>query len=345
MLIILPNIIMLFGLEDNLVSNEVAMRKSFPKIKLTSPLNALKVFRSYYNESYGLKKTYVNSYIKLKNVLKEDPIPNRVVEGKEGWLFLGNNYNKSLNNSFGIEEFEAGKLFKVVDYLKKVDTYLKNKNISFYVVVAADKNNIYQEKLPFKIIEKPTRLDALKKELKGVNVTLIDLSIPLIQNKDKEELYIKTDSHWNDYGAFIGYSYLIDKFNERGFSNIDKVSLKDFNIRKDASYVGDISKMINDFTKVNRIVFDKKYKSNYSIENKEKGVLYCTNIDKKLKIMMHHDSFSLAWMPFLIETFGQSIFLKNYQLDKVAIEKNRPDIVVFEIIERDIAVFSKQKAP
>ena len=42
------------------------------------------------------------------------------------------------------------------------------------------------------------------------DVKVLDLRPALIQGKAREQVYFKTDSHWNYLGATIGYDALID---------------------------------------------------------------------------------------------------------------------------------------
>jgi hypothetical protein len=51
---------------------------------------------------------------------------------------------------------------------------------------------------------------------------------------------------------------------------------------------------------------------------------------------MYRDSFSIAWIPYFVESFEESIYLTNYNIDGAFIEKVKPDIVIYEIVERNL---------
>ena len=102
-LLLIPNVVLLFGLESNLETNENLKHATFPKIEINKPTKTLSAINSFYTGNFGLKKTAVNQYIYFKRaILKEDPLPNYMVTGKDNWYFLGNQYNNVFKNTFGV---------------------------------------------------------------------------------------------------------------------------------------------------------------------------------------------------------------------------------------------------
>ena len=51
---------------------------------------------------------------------------------------------------------------------------------------------------------------------------------------------------------------------------------------------------------------------------------------------------SIAPVKYINETFGESVYIKNHSFDKKLIEKENPDIVLYEIAERAIVIPSKK---
>ena len=73
--------------------------------------------------------------------------------------------------------------------------------------------------------------------------------------------------------------------------------------------------------------------NNYEYRYKGKG---------KLKVLVFRDSFSTSMIQFLKEYFGESIYIWHHDFNKEIIEQEKPDIVITEIIERDIDVLIKK---
>lgn len=304
-----------------------------------------KQFKNYYSKNYGLKTPLANSYLGLKsNVLKETPLPERVVNGKNNWFFMGNYYNETFNDAYGNAQIIDYKTEDIIKKLNKVNAYLTSKNIEFYIVIAPNKNNIYKEYLPFKFAQQKTNLQVLKKNIENIpNLNFLDLSEALKKQKDNNEfLYIKSDSHWNDLGAYYGYHELISELNKK--NEIPIVPLSDYSIEIEVRNQFDLTKMINYNFNDSKIVLNKINKTKAKSVIPDKNVYrHYINPEKEKVIILHRDSFANALTQFLNESFGESFYLKKYELNKKLIEKVKPDIVIFEIVERDIISLIKQK--
>lgn len=341
--LILPNIILFSGAEKNLTNNENRAQANVPKFNTKQPIQSIGKFKNYYLQNFGLKTVLVNNYIKLKtNYLNENPIPNRTLKGKDGWHFLGNENNNVLNNSFGNDVFKTQELNNTVNYLVTINNYFKSQNIAFYFVIAPDKNNIYQEFLPYKLKQNATKLDVLKKEIKKKsNLTVIDLTQPLLNNKSLKQLYFKTDTHWNFDGAFIGYNYTIDVINKD--YNIEKTKIQDYKIEQENYTEGDLIKMINQVKAETYNKYTKIKKTQVKEIYSEKNKMRFKNETKQYKMLQFRDSFANYWYSFFNESFAETLYLKKYTFTKAEIESFKPDIVILEIVERNINLLSELK--
>ncbi|MGB0176409.1 MAG: hypothetical protein ACPF9D_04530, partial [Owenweeksia sp.] len=58
-----------------------------------------------------------------------------------------------------------------------------------------------------------------------------------------------------------------------------------------------------------------------------------------LKIMVWRDSFGPGISKFISESFGESIFVSGYELDWDLIEREKPNIVVQEVVERKLDIY------
>jgi hypothetical protein len=61
---------------------------------------------------------------------------------------------------------------------------------------------------------------------------------------------------------------------------------------------------------------------------------FLNNQQAKGQLILFHDSFAGAWTPFLVYHFNQITTRWQYDLDPAWIERNKPDIVVTEMLER-----------
>ena len=333
MLLILPNIVMVFDKTNKKDDND------FPELNLKKQKESISSLKSYYLDNFGLKDFFLKNYLKTKtNLLKENPKPNSVVKGKNGWYFLGNQYNNVLDDAYGNDDFTDKELNNIILSIKDINNYLNSKNIKFYLVVPPNKSSIYKEHLPYKLSQNTNKLTVLKNKLVNeINFKIIDLTDTLLASKNEAQLYHKTDSHWNDLGAFIGYSKTIKEISKD--IEVSLANKSDFNITTQIVDNNDLIKMINTTAENETVIF--KPKNDINPEPYLNSYHRYLNPDKNLKIIMHRDSYADAWIKYFIESFGETFFLENYKLDKDLIEKVKPDIIIFEIIERNLTTLSK----
>ena len=336
LMLIVPNVVLIFNLETN-KNNENRKFHSLQDFNPKDPIASLFQYKNYYSENFGLKTTLVNNYIDFKfRVLNETPMSNKVVKGKDGWYFLGNSYNNTLDNAFGHNHFSRNELKEMSSRIWEIKSYLHEKNIAFYIVIPPNKNSIYKEYLPYQLDEEESSLSVLKNYLRAeINFEIIDLTESLLIEKNKNRLYYKTDSHWNDYGAFIGYKETIKHLNQD--FTIPSVSLTDYNVDIKSADQGDIIKMINLEIEESVLTLTKKISSDSTLSNVSGEHNQMINQNNNLKLFLCHDSFSYAWMLYFNETFDDIKYLKNYKISKKQIEQEKPDIVIFEIVERNIS--------
>lgn len=134
--------------------------------------------------------------------------PENVIIGKEGWLYLGDSYNQAVSDGRRrATNADVAMSKKIGEAAKAWNDYLLAKNVKiFRIMVAPDKGSIYPEYMPDwakPVISNPT--DALFLEAnEGI---FVDLRLPLLAAKEtlRDDIYFKTDSHWNELGAAIAF--------------------------------------------------------------------------------------------------------------------------------------------
>ncbi|PSG90542.1 alginate O-acetyltransferase AlgX-related protein [Aurantibacter aestuarii] len=330
-ILILPNLMMLFSRKNSFQPSSI-----HPKVLVSE-------FKSYYAEHYGSKETLLTNYIAFKkNTLKENALPNRIIKGKNDWWFLGNHYNNSLNDAFGVERFSENDLYNISKYLESWDTYLKTKDIVFYILIVPDKNKIYKEHLPFKMTTKFPRVNQLESYLKDKDLNFINLTSTILKAKQTNQVYLKNDTHWSSLGAFSGYKRLLENIQHK--FNIKPELLENYSIVNEESYQGDIPRLVYEEDPIIKPYLDKSIYNFKQIFDYEYERHYF-NESRETDILLFHDSFMLAMIPFMNETFKNTRFLKSIQLDRAKIEAYQPDIVVLELVERNLSELISLKKP
>ncbi|QMI05464.1 hypothetical protein [Citrobacter sp. RHB25-C09] len=135
--------------------------------------------------------------------------PKKVLIGKDGWLFLGDSFAKTLTKKIRGASVSDTDLINV----RKANTawnefFRKNGVQDFKLIIGPDKDSVYTDKLPeWDMHAHDTVLDSL---LHSNTELYVDTITPLLQEKVKTDkpLYYHTDTHWNSYGAAIAFNAL-----------------------------------------------------------------------------------------------------------------------------------------
>ncbi|HNB81745.1 MAG TPA: hypothetical protein PLP14_06560, partial [Chitinophagaceae bacterium] len=161
----------------------------------------------------------------------------------------------------------------------------------------------------------------------------------LLVARRKREVYYKNDTHWNTYGGFIAYQDLMKRI-AQDFHQIKPFAESDFTILPAQNHEGDLAAMMG-LNRVNpRDEFvmqfkDHKYQLNFDIPTQMILKYHNTLPDTtSLKLIMFRDSFGSYLIPFLNNHFKETVFVWNYIFMNRLIDVEKPDIVVFESLQR-----------
>jgi len=304
----------------------------------------------YYRSHFSFRGALVNMHTFIvRSFLAGNPLPNKVVEGSDGWFFLGDDYSGEISESMGLLNFSDDELAVVVDSLSARAFWLREHDISYYVFIAPNKTSIYGNKLQIQRSHRRTPAQQLDSALFGkVNV----LNFGKILRECRELVYYKTDSHWNDHGALRAYEFIIESVTnslslmgepiDRSNLNFDTVTVSQRDLTRqlgirisetvvELSLRNPTAKATTEHwpmegARVRADVFERRY----------------LNSKQPYKAVFFHDSFGEQLEPFLAESFGESVFVWDHRFNRKAIEREKPDIVVHIIAERNLEVIGQR---
>jgi hypothetical protein len=137
--------------------------------------------------------------------------PTQVIVGKNDWFFLGNQYSQSLEIYRYDREYHSTSR---VDLLNQAFEDLKElqKGIdSLYVFVAPEKGSIYPENFPDWVADGRQFGRVLTAVEFPPFITDLYSDIAAKKLPDGPLLYERHDSHWSQYGAWLGYQAIAQK--------------------------------------------------------------------------------------------------------------------------------------
>ena len=319
----------------------------FPAFTPQYPLLWKSNFEKYYDSNFAFRNDLYAIYKYYKwNILGSNPFPQDVVVGKDGWLFPGNKSEQNYDQALGIIPDIELRVDSTCTQINKMKMFCDSLNIDFYLAVGPDKGSVYYQYLPVESHKHGTTLRMLTSKLKtNYDIDVINLGAYFSELKDTQELYYKTDSHWNCYGAYLGTKKLLDVIREK--YAVGYLKMKDYyeipvsGARMDLSAILDIATNEID----NRLVsLDKNYTDNtyyayyddFRVPFVETKTL--NNKDIRFNCVVFRDSFFQNMQEFLCNNVDH-VVLGVQKFDKELIIKEKPNFVIYELVERRIVSF------
>ena len=195
-------------------------------------------------------------------------------------------------------------------------------------------------------------VDALEKA--GLDV--LDLRGPMKKIKKAALAYYRSDNHWTSYGAFAAYAAAMDKLGE-WFPALRGAAKGDYEIDIKPGLPGGLAYMLalGDVFKENMVIFTPKWErraKDAAVDHKHEK-FFQPPIAKETgdpglpRAVVFRDSFSHELVPFLSEHFNRIVYIWPYPtalrkmrlFDKAVIEKEKPQLVIDEFVERYFTEF------
>ena len=306
-------------------------------------------FGLYYKENFGWRNALFYQYSQWKyNILGVSPLPEKVVVGKNGWFFPGNSHNNVVNQYRGLQPISLATLDSITHRLTYYQRELAKQNIRLYVLVAPDSYTIYPENVPdyLKTRKSLSNFDRLKQHLaQHTTVPLVDVRAKLRAAKAINVTYCQTDTHWNNFGSLVASMGLAERIRQ-DFPKIPAPGLSNYSIRPKRGDPGDLVFLLA----LNQELVDSV---NYQIEpathlrakvventpNPETNLpseRFVTADKTRPKLFLLGDSFSYSMNLFVPGYFREMYVKRSPRLDLEQVRVERPDVVVIEIVERNI---------
>ena len=134
-------------------------------------------------------------------VMHAAPAPDelQVIQGGEGWLYLDNDTNNSVDQHTGKLTLDADALQRWATYLHECTALAASLDARHAVLVAASKEQVLPEFYPHARGELTVHDQVLA--LARPEHRLVDTAALMSARADREACFIKTDTHWTDRGA------------------------------------------------------------------------------------------------------------------------------------------------
>jgi alginate O-acetyltransferase complex protein AlgJ len=333
-------------------SNEKRKLAEMPTFgQMIRPYEYVTAFDRYFNDRYGFRSSLVrlNSLLHIA-VLHTSPTRD-VVIGEKGWLMYNSSTDGvSLKDYYGYSNFTENELKWIKDRITDIHQELKKRNIHFLFVVVPSKHTMYPEYLPHymgRATWGKTRLDQLSQALRNSDIDFLDLRFRLWDKKKQTTypLYSRTDTHWNDLGAFFAYEDIMRHL-RRTLPGIDQLNRNSLHVHSEENKgTGDLAGFLNmkgllsdtSIILIPTIKFTAEpipLHADYTSKAEREAVGFRVTKADLPVLVMFRDSFASWLIPYLSESFSKSIYIWSRKFDFSIIAREKPAIVIYEISER-----------
>ncbi|MBE7560726.1 hypothetical protein HS125_18000 [bacterium] len=307
------------------------------------------LYDKYYNDHFGLRGYLIDAYNHL--LVRELGVSPKsdVILGKHGWLFYGAQNAVDVYRS--PEPFTDKELDDWRWNLLLRREWLARKGIPYIIVIAPDKAGVYPEYLPDWIVPATTesRTDQWVNFMRATtDLVIVDLRGPMKAAKGDRLLYHKADTHWNDLGAFVGYTEMMMAIG-RVLPSVQPRPLSDYRIYQRANPRGDLAGMLgmDDFFEWHpalaanfptaATLAQPRIRSDEWARWRVYMALATESRDRSLpRAVVFNDSYFYGVIPYFAEHFSRAVYV-HMRPDRFApelIEREKPDVVVQELVER-----------
>lgn len=299
----------------------------------------------YFNDHFGYRKMFVRMQGTWKRKLFGEASVLHALIGRGGWLYTV--ANNTIDNYTGVSRFSPQNLAAWQTLLEARHAWLQKHGAAYVVVVTPDKQSIYPEHLPvwLKRAPGPTKLDQWLEHFRQHSALRpLDLRPLLRGAKKKQPVYMMTDTHWNGLGAYLGYQALVREISKQ-VPAVQPLPDDAFALQPIAGYKGDLAVLIGQEShfpesQANTCVAKPGLPALQTTETmihdgkKHVAITRTHNPQGSGTAIVFHDSFGAAWFPFVGLHFRDAIFVAQRDFDLALIEKEKPVIVIDQIVER-----------
>ena len=323
----------------------------YPDFEKFCNVSGIKFNNTY--EQHSTSKTSVGIGSKNTKVIA----PDEVSIGHDGWLFLEGGANKSARYYKDLT-LDIKLIQDWHNLLKKRHENLTKYGVKYIHLFCPNKLSIYPENYKGEL---KNFLNHPLKCLMNFNANNEDYlnsiinPVPyFIKSKAKQQLYWKTDTHWTYQGCFCAYQLicsklkilpnneLLDRPYKEGWPTMDLGGKCTPQIKEHGRFYYPLVHAKRVFSNPLVTYKEANQKENDPGLHAGSHVIFINQkVNNDLKVIIFGDSFSeyrehlLTGM--LAETFKEVHFIWSSAIDYKYIEKNKPDIVITQIVERFIS--------
>ena len=254
----------------------------------------------------------------------------QILKGENGWLFLDNDTNKSIEQHTG--KFRLSRTAKAEwkEYLGSLSKYSLSKKMPVCLLVAPSKEMVFQEYYPYEFSKKAP----INKLIELIPDTL-NFILPIQELRALERRSFRVcDTHWTVHGARLASQLVSSKLSLRDVSQLDIFHTDKYQKKRLSGDLG--SKLFPPHLHQEDRLISFSYRDNVVYDNNINnfGRIICMfNQDALLneKLLIFGSSSSYTMFDYLTRLYTSIVFVHTAgNIDHEVIEAVRPDCLCLQ---------------
>lgn len=349
-IIVTPPIATLLGRDGADQDAENRTLATFPALSATwSDVSGfLPGLDAWFSDHFAFRATLVKWYGISRYLWLGVSSSPSVTPGARGWLFFVDDGGlEDFTNQNPLSE-EALQNWRTT--IVRAQKWCRAHGIAYAFTILPDKGSIYPELFP-RTARRVTRLSRMDQIVTAITDTgaAIDVRQALIDEKRRVRVFQKTDTHWNSRGAYIGYKTIIDALRlqvpaippAKPESEFDPVTRQIHGM--DLAGMMGLTRVLGEedlrlVPKAKRQYVVVEPKGNI-VEAGEARIVTEIPGSTLPRAVVFRDSFTSAMAPYFSEHFSRVVYLWRNDFAFEEVEKERPDVVLQEIVGRHVQWF------
>ncbi len=326
-LCLIPSVGMLIFGEAQPAANEVLTGR--PSVTTRSGelnLSFLSDVSDYIADRFAFRQELATAWAGVNAKLLGTSVEEQVILGSDGWLYFSDTLPDYMGQGMSDTELRY-----LANDLALMQEYIVSQGKHFIFTIAPNKNSIYSEHMPEYIENRHSESNAARvgAYLDAAGVNYLDL-LDILGNE--ENLYYKTDTHWNSRGAALAADGLLNMLDRGG-----DYSTASFAVSEE--HRGDLYEMLYPAGRATETATVYGGEFSYVCESDPNGgnaITIKTSCDGGSGgLMCWRDSFGIALYPYLAQSFVAATFSRSADYNLTLADS--ADTVIIELVERNLS--------
>lgn len=325
---------------ENYEKRELAVK---PDFQIAAINDYPEQFESWLNDHLPFRNQLIRLNCALDYFVFRTSTSDRVAIGSNGWLFYTDLADGDPLSCYkGTNLLTEEQLEQIADNMITTRDNLAKENTEFVIFIAPNKERVYDEHMP-KYYGAPAEEYAVRQIYDYLKEhTDIRIVYPIEEMKNAEQklgeerlMYHKTDTHWNELGAYIGGRELLAELGiDMPAYDSPEISVTEMeDTPGDMADILNLSNLIDPGMTYAPTGYDAHDYVNDMWEFDTEVRYHAQGADPRT-IFVRRDSFGSAMANLIGSQFDRSVMIHSNSYTNDYVEQEDPDVFVYECVER-----------